>query len=311
MTSIAIVPPRRSTRSSLAASLLLSSIAVSLGLSMRRPEYTIPSLITGAGIVALFASRLAEERRSGRVGRILTLLPDLLREGLDATPGRLTLQAGYTGRSPFKRLYIVRDVFTPQGEVTTITLDDILSRDNQLLIVAKGAEGVIAGDVYKIQIEDVSAYIFAPPLHVKTRIQRRRLRVRRGEEYAEAILSGIDGGLAITASHVGRRTSAILRLGVRLYNTILEARLAQVHSGAIHYTLFFAPRTPRAVIAARPVSIAGVARVLGYGRRELVALGSGIEARLRLELRQGPRLLESDEAEVATYLEALGETPST
>ncbi len=300
MTSIAVVPPRNQTKSKMLSALALAGFTVFLGASTHHIEYLISSLAVSGSILFLYERGASKARRFSKTRRILFLLPDLLREGIDAVPGRLLVHSVFTGRRPFHRLYSFRESFTPIGDASTITLDDLASREHTLLVLVKGEEGVIIGDAYMVQLEDAKIYVLVTPTTINVRTGRKRLRVRRGDEYAEATINCFQGAIAFIINHVGRRTKAILSATLRAYGLSFRARLAEAYSGSTHYTLLLSTRSKRIIILASPPEIPGVPRALGYRGHDLVALGPGLEGSISLELKRGLRVLERDETSIET-----------
>ncbi len=286
--NIVVVTPRPRHVSIIAAGLIMAAAITSFGIEAYEAgargglECIAASSAASLAVLGMAAHRAAEARRTWRsVSRRLLALPDLLREGFEAEPGRFTAIALYTGER-VKRSYREERRFRPQGDPEPLTLDQLEEWNPRYTLVVSRDEGVIDADAYRLKAGDVTVYITRLHDEIEARATRRRLVVRRNDEYGEAVIEPQGPELSILVSHVGWKTRARLRVEV---TTPLEARLASitVKGRALHTRLRLAPRHPIILLYAEGARVADAARILGYPAAPL-AYGHGIEARVTLEL---------------------------
>ncbi|AEM38163.1 hypothetical protein Pyrfu_0291 [Pyrolobus fumarii 1A] len=300
-----IVLPSPRIHQHIAAALTIAGISIATGIiSSMNPPCTITTcgaasiiggLLAATGIFhrALYAKRTREKNK-----RVLILLSDLLREGVEGEPGRLLIASRYTGERLVKRCYTQSRVFRAAGDPIVLTIDSLAKWIPEYTLVVHGEEGFLNAETVRIEVEGVEAFVSRLHDKISIRLNRRRLTVRKGGEYAEAHLEANGPILSIVASHVGKNTRARLILEIP---GLVENRapLLEVKGRALHYSLSFAPRKPLILVLASTANIIDVARLLGYQSKPLV-YGQGIEARIKLELLRGPTVLEYDETILRT-----------
>ncbi len=253
--------------------------------------------VTGSSAIAAAAAALTAYRglrlhsRLKRAQERLVNLSRLLSEGVEAEPGRVVMEAGYTGeRVP--RGYARFVSFRPSGDPRIVVLDELREWRPRYTLIAVGDQGVLDAEAYMVKLEDVNAYITRLHGGVEVRVSRERLTTRHGREYAEALIEAEASIVSIIVSHVGRSTHALVELEVV---APLEAtvRLLRVRGRSARVYLPLAPYTPTTLIIADTALPVDAARALG---RRILVYGHGIEARIRLVLRRGPLSLDRDEA---------------
>ena len=247
--------------------------------------------IAAAASTAMLYRGLRLHRRLNAARERLENLARLLADGVEAEPGRVVIEAGYTGEA-IPRGYTRSISFRPSGDPRIVTIDEVAAWRPRYTLIAVGDQGLLDAEAYMVKLEDVNAYITRLHDAVEARVSRERLTTRRGREYAEALIEAEASIVSVIVSHVGRSTHALLELEV---TSPLEAsvRLLRVRGRSARVYIPLAPYTPTTLILADAALPADVARVLG---RRVIIYGHGIEARLRLVLRRGPIGLDSDEA---------------
>lgn len=281
------------------ASVSLTALTLLVGAG----AHTILGPLEAATAVFLgLASGLAIAERGVRLHREIAaarkrlhVLRQLLPSGVEAEPGRLVLNARYTGEV-LPRSFSRSISFKPTGSPTVIDEDTVAGWRPRYTLVTNGHIGVLEADAYRLKLEAMHAYITVLHGGIETRVNRDRLTVRRGTDYAEAILEPENHLLSIVVSHVGRASGALLELEV-LTPLPMRLRLAYVRGKARRVITRFAPYNTRIVMFPGSVTPGDVSSALG---EKTAIMGHGVEARLRLVLKRGLRRLDSDEAVVRT-----------
>ncbi len=291
---LTIVTGEDRTLQYLGASVTLAGVSILIGLG----AYPLLGLQGFASAAALgLASSLVVARR-GLEGRREVLMArrkleeaaKLLMEGVEAEPGRITLDARYTGEM-VPRGYTKSLMFRPTGDPTIVDAEMLASQKPRYTLVARGHTGVLEAEGYRVKLEHIPIYIVMLHDRVALKLSRDRLVVRHGGDYAEASFDTEGPILSCIVSHVGRSTRALLELEVTSPLAI-RVGLAAVRGRAEKVILPFAPYASHVLLFSANATPADIASALG---EDTAIHGHGIDVRLKLSLRRGMRSLDVDE----------------
>ncbi len=283
----------------LGASLTIAGLSLLIGLGSY-PSLGLTGLASAASLglasgIAIARIGLRRHNEVLEARRRLEELSNLLAEGVEAEPGRVTLDARYTGEG-LPRGYSRLLTFRPTGDPTVVDLEMLEEWKPRYTLIIHGHVGLLEAEAYRVKLEDTHAYMTVIHDGVSVKVSRDRLIARYGSDYAEALIEAEGPILSCIVSHVGRRTRATLildlasPLGVRV-------RLASVHGRAERIVVPFAPYTPHIILFASSITPGDIASALGSS---IIMYGGGVDARVRLLLKRGARSLDMDEATVKT-----------